>query len=110
MPPVIGTAITSDWSSAGALLTFYFPVGLFVVIAALLYVRFSTPHTVPGLKPVTPARATAAAAASVRQEAAGHGEDAASAAPHPQASGSPPDGQQATGAGDDHRDDPRAGG
>ena len=107
MPPVIGTATTSDWSSAGALLTFYFPLGLFVVIAALLYLRLSTPHAVPGLKPPTPARATAsAAAASAEQEAAGHGEDVASAAPHPQAGGSRPDGQQATGA----SDEPRAGG
>ena len=50
MPPVIGTATTSDWSSAGALLTFYFPLGLFIVIALILYLQFSRPHTVPGLQ------------------------------------------------------------
>jgi hypothetical protein len=55
MPPVIGTATSSDWSSGGALLTFFFPIVLFVVIAAALYLRLSRPHTVPGLKPLTPA-------------------------------------------------------
>jgi hypothetical protein len=52
MPAVIGTATTSDWSSAGALLTFYFPLGLFIVIAVVLYLQFSRPHTIPGLKPL----------------------------------------------------------
>jgi hypothetical protein len=111
MPPVIGTAITSDWSFSGSLLTCLFPLGLFIVIATTLYLQFSRPHTVPGLRPLTPARATAPAAAEqARREAAGHGEDAAPAAPDPQASGSRPDGQRATGAGDDHRQAPGAAG
>jgi hypothetical protein len=57
MPPVIGTATTSDWSFAGSLLTFFFPVILFIVVATALYLEFTRPHTVPGLAPANPAPA-----------------------------------------------------
>jgi hypothetical protein len=55
MPAVIGTATSSDWSFGGALLTFFFPIGLFIVVAASLYLAFTRPHAVPGRKPL-PAR------------------------------------------------------
>jgi len=55
MPAVIGTATSSDWSSGGALLTFFFPIVLFLVIAAALYLEFTRQHTVPGLR-ANPAR------------------------------------------------------
>jgi hypothetical protein len=51
MPAVIGTATSSDWSFGGALLTFFFPIGLFIVVAASLYLAFTRPHAVPGRKP-----------------------------------------------------------
>jgi hypothetical protein len=63
MPPVIGTATGSDWSSVGALLTFYFPIVLFLIIATCLYLEFSRPHTVPGLRAAKLAAATQAPAA-----------------------------------------------
>jgi hypothetical protein len=44
VPGVLAAATGSDWSSGGALLTFYFPVGLFIVIAAALYVELSRPR------------------------------------------------------------------
>jgi hypothetical protein len=63
MPPVIGTVTASAWSSGGALLTFFFPAALFVVIAAALYLEFTRPHAVPGLAAVKPAPAPQAQAA-----------------------------------------------
>lgn len=110
MPAVIGTATSSDWSFSGSLLTFFFPVGLFVVVATTLYLQFSRPHTIPGLKPLMPARATASASAPpAAQAGAAHDEDAAPAAPH-QSRRSDTDEQEAAGARDDHHDEPGAAG
>jgi hypothetical protein len=53
VPAVTSTLTSSDWSSGGALLTFYFPIVLFAVIAIALYLQFSRPHTVPGHRPFT---------------------------------------------------------
>lgn len=44
MPGVIAAATGSDWNAAGSLLTFYFPVGLFVIVAGTLYLLLSRPH------------------------------------------------------------------
>jgi hypothetical protein len=74
VPAVIGTAVSSDWSSGGALLTFFFPVVLFVVVATTLYLQFSRPHTVPGQRPPTVARASAAAAGQEQQATVGDGD------------------------------------
>jgi hypothetical protein len=79
MSGVLAAAAGSDWSSAGALLTFYFPVGLFIVVAAILFLEFSRPHAVPGRKPL-PAAGTAvtartAATAQPGSDAAGPGHD-----------------------------------
>lgn len=52
MPEVLAAATGSDWNAGGSLLTFYFPVGLFIVVAVSLYLQFSRPHTVPGLRPL----------------------------------------------------------
>jgi len=101
VPGVLAAATGSDWSSGGSLLTFYFPIGLFVVVAATLYLLFTRPHTVPGHKRFEPAPATASASPAGRAADA-HGEDASPAARHPQAGHSGPAGQQATEADDDH--------
>jgi hypothetical protein len=69
MPAVIGTATSSDWSSGGALLTFFFPIGLFIVVAAGLYLAYARPHTVPGRKPLA---APGAVPAEQRAVAADH--------------------------------------
>lgn len=71
MPGVLAATAGSDWSEGGALLTFYFPLGLFIVVAAALYLRFSRPHAVPGRAPLT------AAVAARRAAAAPQGTDAA---------------------------------
>jgi hypothetical protein len=76
MPAVIGTATSSDWSSGGALLTFFFPIGLFIVIAAALYLAFTRPHTVPGRKPLA-----ARGAISGEQRAAAADHDAEASGP-----------------------------
>lgn len=44
MPGSILAAVTPDNTPAGAVLTFAFPLGLFIVIAVILYLRFARPH------------------------------------------------------------------
>jgi flagellar motor component MotA len=58
VPGVLAAATGSDWSSGGSLLTFYFPVALFIVVAASLYVVLTRPHAVPGRQPLAVARTT----------------------------------------------------
>ncbi len=43
-------AAGSDWSLGGAILTFALPVTLFVAVAAALWVLYTMPHVVPGLR------------------------------------------------------------
>jgi hypothetical protein len=75
VPAVIAAATGSDWNAGGSLLTFYFPVGLFVVVAAILYLLFSRPHRrVParrGLATAYAGGATPAAPQRVRTASAG---------------------------------------
>jgi hypothetical protein len=56
VPAVLAAATGSDWNAGGSIFTFYFPVGLFIVIAALLYLQFTRPHAIPGRRPLAPAR------------------------------------------------------
>ena len=39
---------SGDWSLAGAVMTFAIPVGLFVIVAAILYFQYTRPHVTPG--------------------------------------------------------------
>ena len=70
----------NDWTLAASIMTFAIPVGLFVVVATILYFLYTRPHTVPGHRDLVPAGAQPAAAASggaakaQEQEAAGNGE------------------------------------
>jgi hypothetical protein len=50
VPAVLAAATGSDWNSGGSLLTFYFPAGLFIIIATSLYLEFSRPHASPDRK------------------------------------------------------------
>jgi hypothetical protein len=59
VPAVLATATGSDWNAGGSILTFYFPVGLFVVIASVLYLMFTRRHTTPGHRPFVSARTAA---------------------------------------------------
>jgi hypothetical protein len=72
----------NDWTLAGSIMTFAIPVGLFVIVATILYFVYTRPHTVPGHRDLVPAAARPAAAATdggaakaQEQEAAGNGED-----------------------------------
>jgi len=59
MPGSILAIATSDSADGGAILTFAFPMALFVVVAVLLYLRFSRPHKrVPERRILVPARAS----------------------------------------------------
>ena len=44
MTGVLAAATGSDWNAGGSIMTFFFPVGLFVVVAAILYLLISRPH------------------------------------------------------------------
>jgi hypothetical protein len=91
VPGVLAAATGSDWSSGGALLTFYFPIVLFAVVAASLYLEFSRQHAIPGRKPL-PAAGTAAT----------QGKDAAVPSPPPGADGTVPGERRAAAADQDH--------
>jgi hypothetical protein len=41
--PILAVA-TSDNTPAGAVLTFALPLGLFIIVAVVLYLRFARPH------------------------------------------------------------------
>jgi hypothetical protein len=45
---LLAAAISPDNTPHGYNLTFAFPMLMFIIIAALLYVRFRNPHRVPG--------------------------------------------------------------
>ncbi len=68
---------SGDWSLAGAIMTFAIPVGLFVIVATLLYFQYTRPHVTPGHRDLVPAAAGAGAGAGTAA--------AASAAPAPAA-------------------------
>jgi hypothetical protein len=59
VPALLAAATGSDWNAGGSIITFYFPVGLFVVIAAVLSLQFARPHAVPGRRPFKPAQLAA---------------------------------------------------
>lgn len=48
MRGLIEAAGGSAWSYGGAILTFLFPMILFIIVGTVLYVVYSTPHLVPG--------------------------------------------------------------
>jgi hypothetical protein len=62
VPGVIAaTAMGSDWNAGGSIMTFFAPVGLFVVIAAILVLLLSRPHRrVPARRVLAPAHGAAA--------------------------------------------------
>lgn len=55
MPGVIA-ASESAWTYGGAILTFVFPMVLFLTVAVGLYVMYTKPSTVPGHREQTVAR------------------------------------------------------
>jgi hypothetical protein len=53
----------SDWTLAASIMTFAIPVGLFVIVATILYFLYTRPHAVPGHRDLVPAGAAAKPAA-----------------------------------------------
>ena len=48
MHVLIAAGATNGWSQGAAILTFAFPMILFIAVASTLYVLFTKPHMVPG--------------------------------------------------------------
>jgi hypothetical protein len=53
----------NDWTLAASIMTFAIPVGLFVIVATILYFLYTRPHAVPGHRDLVPAGAAAKPAA-----------------------------------------------
>ena len=62
-----------DWSLAASIETFAIPVGLFVVIAAILFYILTRPHTVPGHRELAAAGPGTARASAVPADKGGAG-------------------------------------
>jgi hypothetical protein len=103
VPAVLASATGSNWSSGGSLLTFYFPVALFIVVATSLYLEFSRPHA-------SPDRRRLAAAGTIAVTQAATARPGKSATPP---ADSPADGtiseQEPAAAADDDHETPSAG-
>ena len=83
---------SGDWTLAGAIMSFAIPVGLFVIVASILYFQYTRPHVTPGHRALVPAAAGAGASAGTAA--------AASAAPAPSAAGPAPAAAEAPAAED----------
>ena len=74
MPAVIAAATGSDWNPDGSLLTFYFPIGVFVAVATILYLMLSRPHRrIPPRRALAPAPAAPSDPGAARAAAAAGG-------------------------------------
>jgi hypothetical protein len=45
---LVAASAGSDWTYGGSILTFAFPMILFIAVASALYVLYTKPHLVPG--------------------------------------------------------------
>jgi hypothetical protein len=67
---MISAAAGSDWTYGASILTFVFPMLLFIAVGAALYVLYTKPHLVPGhryqvqMRPVSQTAAPAMPAAA----------------------------------------------
>ncbi len=66
MPGLLLAQATSDNAPGGAYFSFWFPLGLFVLVAAILWVLYSRPHR--RVPPRRPAHALAGGARSAPEE------------------------------------------
>lgn len=48
MHGLIASSPSGDWTYGAAILTFAFPVALFIIVASALYILYTKPHLVPG--------------------------------------------------------------
>jgi hypothetical protein len=61
---------SGDWTLAASIMTFAIPVGLFVIVATILYFLYTRPHAVPGHRELVPAGVAARRAAPAASAAA----------------------------------------
>jgi hypothetical protein len=61
------------WSFSSSMITFVFPMILFIAIAAALYVLYTKPELIPGHRPGVPARSVSDTATPGNPVAAGQG-------------------------------------
>ena len=67
----------NDWTLAASIMTFAIPVGLFVIVATILYFLYTRPHAVPGHRDLVPAGVAAKPAAGAAGAGAAGGQGAA---------------------------------
>jgi hypothetical protein len=60
---LVAAGPSSAWNAGGSILTFYFPVGLFVIIAGLLWLQFAQQQNAPRRNPLAVLRMSPSAAA-----------------------------------------------
>lgn len=63
MHGLIAANPTGDWTYGAAILTFVFPMLLFIAVAGALYVLYTKPHLVPGHRYQMQLRSTTATSA-----------------------------------------------
>jgi hypothetical protein len=63
--PILASA-GSDWSYGGSILTFLFPMILFLAVAAVLWVGYTKPQNVPGRSYLASGRSVSATPAVAR--------------------------------------------
>jgi hypothetical protein len=80
---------SGDWSLAGAIMTFAIPVGLFIIVATVLYFQYTRPHVTPGHHTLVPAAAGAGAGTVAAVPAAPPPAPPAAAGPTQAAEGAP---------------------
>lgn len=85
MQGLIAAGADGDWTFGGSILTFAFPMILFIAVASALYILYTKPHLVPGhryqlaARPAveTPAATPAGGTSTASGPAAGGGQAAA---------------------------------
>ena len=75
-------ASTSAWSFGGSILTFVFPMILFIVVACALYIAYTKPELAPGHR--NPAAQRPVTYTAVPGESAAHGDEQAPAKHEPE--------------------------
>jgi hypothetical protein len=86
VPGLIAAIGGSDWSYGGSILTFAFPMILFIAVGTALWVLYTKPHVVPGHRYQPNGGSVSATPAAGGAGQAGHSGSQAEAAPGDQAS------------------------
>jgi uncharacterized membrane protein YgcG len=91
--------VTPDNIPGGSILTFAFPMALFIVAAVVLYLLFTRPHQVPGHKKLAAAKASGGPGDGQQPARAGGGNPGGASPGGASPGGSPGGGGSAAGGG-----------